>query len=325
MYFFRKYNVMETYERINSNGNLVFGEKTPLAYCPTYHLRSQLKQLGVSSVGWTRKDCVFQLNRLGYYHLCLDSSFSPNRLAAPNYAISRSVKERPSFMTRSAPVFADTNTDTRSRDTSAVNPLYDGSFQNITCENMNVFKTLMIEKDNITTRINDLREKVEFIRDNVKLYNPPTNIADLGGENKFPYRSFGNIGSPFINLYNGVGLFLSIDMIPDNRLIYDYTQSYVHMIDRTTFYEMNIEIHGIYWFNVDVVEHQSQSLEVLDLKIITGIPTDLSQATFHVPYFELLKTGKWKQFRRGLNVREGGVFDLNTTTRLDTIDRKSVV
>ena len=113
--------------------------------------------------------------------------------------------------------------------------------------------------ENITALVNKLDSKVNAIQTSLTEVNDTMVLSESEvSRGVFEYKQFSNITSPFINIHHGKGVFTPVERLIDNRLIFDYDTSYVHIREQQTMYDIIIEIQNLGWFDRDSVDFRQE-------------------------------------------------------------------
>tara|TARA_Y100000389_G_scaffold181369_1_gene196912 strand:+ start:123 stop:1916 length:1794 start_codon:yes stop_codon:yes gene_type:complete len=129
--------------------------------------------------------------------------------------------------------------------------------------------------ENITTLVYDLDSKLHSIQTNLNQVNNAMDVSESEvSRGVFEYKQFSNIISPFINIHHGKGVFTPVERLIDNRLIFDYDTSYVHIREQQTMYDMIIEIQDLGWFDresVNFEQTQNFGFHLMNIKTFADI------------------------------------------------------
>lgn len=314
---------METYERSDING-ILDARGTDIEYCPTFILRRCLDAHHIPSNHLTRKQCISKLRTLGYISLRESHAIDPSVetvktiVSKPHHARSFS---NPMFENQSATrsviplTFEQTQNHSVYRPT---NPLYDASFNTVVCDQLHTLHSMYVQMKNITTLVTELENKVTSIQSNLDQVESKMGLSEVEvARGVFEYKQFSNITSPFINIHHGKGVFIPIERLIDNRLIFDYDTSYVHIREQQTMYDIIIEIQNLGWFDrSSVVFDQTPNIgfHLMDIKMFTDIqnkfefdPTENIITKFMNWNYS---TSKWELWARSPGVRfsDGNVY-----------------
>ena len=335
---------METYERSDING-ILDARGTDIEYCPTFVLRRCLDAHHIPSLHLTRKQCISKMRDLGYIRLREPHAIDPYVDSA------KTIISKPQYArTFVNPIFENqdkTRSATRSVTRSVVpltfeqtqnplvyrpsNPLYDASFNTLVCDQLHTLHNLYVQMTSITDLVNELDTKVDSIQTNLNQVETQMDLSESEvSRGVFEYKQFSNITSPFINLHHGKGVFIPVERLIDNRLIFDYDTSYVHIREQQTMYDIIIEIQNLGWFDKSSVEFRREpnvGFHLMDIKTFTGIQNQFEfdpDETIITKYMKWnYSASKWELNRTpGTRFNDGNVYvytnDLNTFSNFGT-------
>ena len=320
---------METYERSDING-ILDARGTDIEYCPTFILRRCLDAHHIPSLHLTRKQCVSKMHDLGYISLrephAIDLSTEPVNtiVSKPQYARTF---ENPIFENQDKTHFSATRSATFEQPQHdfvhrPTNPLYDASFNTVVCDQLHSFHNIYVQMKNITTLVNELETKVNYIEANLNQMETQMDRSEGDvSRGVFEYKQFSNITSPFINIHHGKGVFTPVERLVDNRLIFDYDISYVHIREQQTMYDIIIEIQNVGWFDrssVDFEQPPDTGFHIMDIKTFSDIqnkfefdPDENITTKFMKWDFNTLKWVLWKK-SAGARFNDGNVYIYTT-------------
>ena len=298
---------METYERSDING-ILDARGTDIEYCPTFVLRRCLDAHHIPSLHLTRKQCVSKMHALGYIRLhephAIDLSMDSAKtiVSKPQYARTFvnpifENQDKTRSATRSATRSVEPLTFEQTQNPLVYrpsNPFYDESFNTLVCDQLHVLHNLYVQMTSITDLVNELETKVYEIQANVKHVETHMDLSeDEVSRGVFEYKQFSNITSPFINIHHGKGVFRPVDRLIDNRLIFDYDTSYVHIREQQTTYDIIIEIQNVGWFDrssVNFSQGSNVGFHLMNINTFAGIQ---NQFTFDPDENMITKFMKW--------------------------------
>lgn len=252
-----------------------------LEYCPTCILRDKLHKLQLNTNGLTRTECIHHLQLKGYHRLC-NKNTSPK--TTPCRQIERiesnfdnTVSFRDNFVFQS-----ENSIEIHSQSHGVYNPIYDQSVKFLSTKYLYSLDHFYLQNNELFSVFENAKNQLCHIESSYDLLLNPSNPRSLPGieanlSYKFKsdvYQQFDNIKTPFINLHAGKGLFLEIEKLSNNKLAFDYNNSYIYIKDHQTLYDITIEIRDLQWFNKSYKTNKVV-FELLDINLLQNKPTNI--------------------------------------------------